>query len=62
MVLTCRISQMGHTSLAASLQTPDMQLMLVECWPNVADGGPTLNKHWFMSSFLLGCMKTIPLA
>ena len=28
--------------------------MLVECWTSVADGGPTLNQHWFNVSCLLG--------
>ena len=35
-------------------QTPDIEQMLVQCWADVVDGGPTLNQHWFNVSCLLG--------
>ena len=35
-------------------QTRDIELLLVQCCADVVDGGPTLNKHWFNASCLLG--------
>ena len=29
-----------------ALRTPCADPMLVQCWTDVADGGPTLNQHW----------------
>ena len=29
--------------------------MLFQCWTSVADGGPTLKRHWVNISCLLGC-------
>ena len=29
--------------------------MLIRCWADVVDGGPTSTQHWFNVSFLLGC-------
>ena len=33
-------------------QTGDVELMLVKCWANVADAGPTCKQHWFNIVFL----------
>ena len=32
----------------------DVDPMLVQCWPDVVDGGATLNQHWVNVSCLLG--------
>ena len=37
-----------------SQQTQDVESMLVYCWSNVVDGGPTLNQYWFNVLCLLG--------
>ena len=30
----------------------DVDPALLQCWPTVADGGPTLNQHWINVSLL----------
>ena len=35
-------------------QTRDVDPMLVHCWVDVVDGGPTVNQHWVSVSYLLG--------
>ena len=36
--------------------TRDVDAMLVDCWPTVADGGPTANQHWVEVS----CLQDLP--
>ena len=36
-------------------QTRDIKTMLGRCLPDVVDGGPTSNQHWFNVSYSLGC-------
>ena len=41
-------------------ETLKTKLMLVECWPSVADGGPTFYQNWFNVSSKLATRNTIP--
>ena len=41
-------------------QTRDAGPMLVWCWANVVDGGPTSNQHWPSVSCLLGRGARVP--
>ena len=34
-----------------SQQTRDIRPLLLQCWANVVDGGPTLNQHWLDDTF-----------
>ena len=40
--------------ISQTQQTRDSEPMLVQCWADVVDGGPTLSQHWFTGSCLLG--------
>ena len=40
-----------------TLQTRDVDPILVYCWPNVYDAVPTLNQHWVSVSCLLGTRR-----
>ena len=53
--MSSRIQQ-NSTSHCESptLQTRDIEPLLVQCWSNVVDGGPTLNQQWLNVSCLLG--------
>ena len=46
-----RVRALGHQGRhgTALKQTRDDEPMLVECWADVADGGPTFNQHRFTS-------------
>ena len=45
-----------------SQQTRDVDPMLIQCWANVEDGGPTLNQYWVNVSCLLGLRDTSDIA
>ena len=45
---------MWWTPLPPAQPTRDVYPMLVQCWNDVVDGGPTLNQHWVNVSRLLG--------
>ena len=47
-----------RTAPHLSCQTPEIDLMLVWCWANVTNGGPTLNQHTVDVSCLLGSCQT----
>ena len=44
---------MRATIPGPSQQTRYIEPMLVYCWADVADDGPTLNEHWFNVTCLL---------
>ena len=45
----------NHTFLKTSLQTRDMDAVLVQCWPTIDDGGPALDCRSACVSSLLAC-------
>ena len=48
---------------ATTQETRDVYPMLVQCWNDVVDGGPTLNRHWVRVSCLLGrCPRRFSIA
>ena len=48
-----KLSYNNH-SFTVTQQTRHIDLMLVQCWASVVDGGPTLAQHWIDVSCLLG--------
>ena len=49
-----KLSRANMMFKVMSQQTQDVESMLVWCWSNVVDGGPTSNEHWFNALCLLG--------
>ena len=41
----------GRTNLTSTQRIRDIEQMLVQCWPDVYDVGPTLTQHWFTVVF-----------
>ena len=43
----------SHHIMPYPQQTRHVEPMLVQCWADVVDGGPTLTQNWFNVSSLL---------
>ena len=49
----------GGRETTRSHQTGYVKPMPIYCWADVGDGGPTLNRHWFNVSCLLGSRRNL---
>ena len=48
--------QVGRLIGSPHKKTLCVDPMLVQCWADVVDGGPTLNQHWVNASCLRTCI------